>query len=434
MKRRIFVGLISLFFVVGIASVGMADNKLADTSQLGTLLIFPKVLVDSGYYSPYDGGYKSTETIIQITNTANFPVRVRCYWVTPDAQCSKPWNYSESGGQCGPPACENYYFDFGLTARQPIWFRASDGAGLAAGRFPKQDGYGELKCFAINENNVIVKWNYLKGEATIVKSYPHTIAKYNAWSFMARGAANDGRGIGLRLVAEDGTVDRKIHLSGRGVIETVNGEEVRVPNVLDACPKYLHVNFFAEDAVLLDKSGDGSLLDEEGIDRGSKHIRLFYNDLALVPCKQDFTNGGPPTVTKLEFDITNQNEVTFGNIWDCMVCMYEEDFGHISERTHVDWLFTDAGYMRVWTRGNNACDIVDGDGNVLVPAITTGLVGVHLDKWAFAKYGRFCGAEQEECPDEGAEGYGQGYYGGTATNPFGSGRITTDFILYTPNP
>jgi len=415
MKRRIFIGLISLLFVVGIGSVGWAANNTADTSQLGSLLIFPKVIVAG------DGDIH--DTIIQITNTANQGVDVKCYWLFRNCCYDLA---EEDPDHCGIPNCPWIDFELFVTKNDPVWFRASDGTPAGVPNFPPDYGDGELKCFAVNQDMKPIKWNYLKGEATIMGLYPTFAGKYNAWSFQVRGA-KIGQQVGEAIPAPypGGLDQHRIYLSGRKIQEgQTTGEPVK--GYYDSCPKFLHVNFFANGAFYKRFNMPYDVVDE--VPEHQRYAGMYGNVLGLVPCKQDFTNGAPPTVTKLEFDIYNEAEIGISSTWDCMECYYEEWFDDITEFTNVDKLQSDAGYMRVYSVGDPICDVKDRDGNVLVPSVQTGLVGVHLDKWEFQCWHR--NADGDEVVD-----FNQQCYALTATNPFGSGRVRTDTITYTPgNP
>ena len=180
-----------------------------------------------------------------------------------------------------------------------------------------------------------------------------------------------------------------------------------------ACPKYLHFNFFATRG---HRYGPDSEVEGFAVDHGEDHVGIIYNDIAIVPCKQDLTNGGPPTVTKLEMDVWNEDETKFTGAWDCLDCFYERKMEDIHDNFTIWFLKAQAAHARIWSVKNSVCDTPDA------AASQTGLLGVHLEKWYFGHH-----YHSGEVIDHRS-------YGLTATTPIPQSKIKTDFILYTPNP
>ena len=70
---------------------GAARADVSSTNA-AAILVFPKIVVDTTTGGPDE----RTDTIIQITNTADVPVNVRCFWVNANGHCSN------SGSICNP--------------------------------------------------------------------------------------------------------------------------------------------------------------------------------------------------------------------------------------------------------------------------------------------------------------------------------------------
>lgn len=125
-----------VMLVANVASAELGSDKA------GAILVFPKLLADSGVSSP-----NKVDTEIQISNTSTHQIGVRCYLVNANSHCSNagasvpgggtvPLVCTSSsectlggllpGGTC-VPAWNEQDFRFTLTARQPIVWRLSEG-------------------------------------------------------------------------------------------------------------------------------------------------------------------------------------------------------------------------------------------------------------------------------------------------------------------
>jgi hypothetical protein len=233
--------------VVSTASAEVTSDRAAG------LVVFPKLVFD---------GANGVDTEIQLSNTSNEQIKVRCFYVNANGHCSnnpefvcnaapdcRPFGI---GGQC-IPGWQEIDFEFTMSPKQPIGWNLSTGArflplsdlGLNEGSIPgaSEDPFrGELKCFQVGPDNAPVDRNDLKGEATIVTSADDLLdsRSYNAIGIPAFEGANDGDNV-LRL-----------------------GEEY------SACPSYLILDHFFEDA-------------QEPIDDA-----FVRTDITLVPCSENF--------------------------------------------------------------------------------------------------------------------------------------------------
>jgi hypothetical protein len=244
------------------SGTALAAQNVANTSQKGSLLIWPLINIDG------------TETFIEISNDSTRSVHVECYYI------------NERKGRVD--------FDFHLTGKQTVSWAVGSRVGdqVTPAAFPLHgtftggtNGYpvtnparGALICFATN-NGVTkqIAFNHLTGTATIVGSY-----RYNAWSFVARNAA--GLPESDRVV--QGTPGR-LDLTGNGA------------GTYDACPRYNIANFMP--------SG-GNL---GGLVTGA-------NFLSVASCNQDLRQDYDLHLTKLHFTTWNSHEHSFTGSYICV--------------------------------------------------------------------------------------------------------------------
>lgn len=260
---------------LGLSAMALAAQNVANVSQKGSLLIFPKI--DTSLTIIYQGVPYFRDTIVVIGNDNTKEVWLKCYWVNSDQQVED--------------------FMFRLTPNQPIWFRASDGLGTGLYEpsinpmtvppfFHGDNGTGELKCWAVDEGDLSqIVFNHLYGSAFIFDPWNHTAFQYNAWSFFARAAGDPG-------------------------VLVLDGDKY-----YDACPRYLLFNFFAA----------GS---KAGYPLADENATFINTELTLVPCHQDLRQDRFPTCTKARFDIWNENETKYTGAYQCLKCWFE---GYLSD-------------------------------------------------------------------------------------------------------
>jgi hypothetical protein len=261
----------AVFSLVLCSGTALAAQNVANTSQKGSLVIWPLVSIDQG-----------TDTVIELSNDANTRVHVECYYV------------NERKGRVD--------FDFNLTGKQTVsWSVGSlDGDQVTPAAFPTGGswsgggGYptpsiyrGELICFATNQDRTAqIAFNHLSGTATITTSYLDSsdtgAFRYNAWSFVARGAG----GTPAANNTEQGTPGR-LDLTGNGA------------GTYDACPNYNIANFMPNGASL-----------------GGVSTRANY--LSVVSCNQDLRQDYDLYLTKLQFTVWNSYENSFTGAYICV--------------------------------------------------------------------------------------------------------------------
>ena len=267
---------------------GAARADVTSTNP-AAILVFPKIVVDTTTETG-----EVTDTIIQITNTADIPVNVRCFWVDANGHCSNSNNICDPVGDPAATTCEPFEFcepgwqetdfSFSLTPKQPIDFVASkglpelplsstptDGQFNSGSILPVQEDpfVGELKCVEVDGDEKPTDRNDLKGEATIeeAEGAPQTLdvdsRGYNAIGIQAIAGENDG----------DDTL--------------VIGQEY------NACPNILILDHFFDDAV-----------------EPSVVARTVRTHLTLVPCSEDFNLQAPITTT-VQYLVFNEFEQRF---------------------------------------------------------------------------------------------------------------------------
>jgi len=312
------------------AGSAFAAQNVANTSQKGSLLIWPLITIDKG-----------ETTLIEISNDANRTVHVECEYV------------NEQKGRVN--------FDFDLSAKQTgSWdVYTTKGDQVSPAKFPTNPGRpifpdgnpykGELICFAVNEGREFqIAFNHLTGTATVVKvgeapsaevAGPKHAFKYNAWSFTARnrlGPAPDNQ------LARHGVLAGFLNLSG-GIAD----------GVYDACPAYNIANFMPSGGYLAS-------------------VKTLSNSLAVVSCGQDLRERYNIYATKLEFTVWNSLEHSFTGAHYCtdsVTDVYLSD-PPVTAGSNFDYDVLHTPNARFQVRG------VNGGGACLFATRTSGLLGV----------------------------------------------------------
>ena len=251
------------------ARPALAWQNVANTSQKGSLLIFPLITIDRTDLS---------NTFIEVSNDETSPVHIECSYI------------NEAKGRVD--------FDFTLTAKATASWDAFFGDGLGAPPFPTNGTFtpsnpfrGELICFAVDAGGANqIAFNHLTGTATVVNIDDADAAqvkqafRYNAWSFVARNKSD--------LAEADNVIQGTpgvLQLTGSGA------------GNYDACPLYNIANFNPNGAT-----------DAAGV------ITTRDNDLSVVSCNQDLRQDYLLHLTKLQFTTWNANENSFTGSYQCI--------------------------------------------------------------------------------------------------------------------
>jgi hypothetical protein len=314
-RRQVVLASVAAATMLAVAGTASADVV---SDQSGAVLIFPKIVVDtSGVFG------EPTDTELQITNTSNSIVSARCVLVDTTPRCISPTGEPDTactvageangdgrcavGSPCTPVWRKGNDFQFTLTKRQPISWKASEGlpsfpcggpvqdpnapSGCPFGSNVGSDGspsaiprvgdnpfFGEIKCAQVNPEDFRPTVGFsdgndrggdLSGKATIV-SVAGDLAvdarKYNAVALKSTGV-NNGDDV-LRI---------------GGVDAEYNG-----------CPHSL----------ILQHVFDGAQIEYNG---GSSEVTT---DVTLVSCSQDFLNDATSPIT-LQLLVFNEFEQRF---------------------------------------------------------------------------------------------------------------------------
>jgi hypothetical protein len=309
-------GLCGCAAVLGVLA---ADARADVTIDKGaSIIVYPKVVVDG-----------TRDTVIQLANTGNSMVHVKCYYVnaalfstitgspcdTPSATCAPLWQETD--------------FTIWLTKQQPTHWAASrgrrvdptdgfgyDGSGFDPGLIPPLSGFeGELKCIEVTESGEPMTGNHLKGEATIESVGPiredfgTDVSKYNAIGIQGN---------------PDVTPQNPLLLNGE---------------VYDACPNKLILNHFStlsQDPVVSELNDhfdrkDGDLQPSDGFTRIDS---ATFTEITLVPCSEDFELQLPTTST-IQFVVYNEFEERF-SASTTVTCYLSTELTYIDSPTTYD--------------------------------------------------------------------------------------------------
>jgi hypothetical protein len=252
MKKSVFVALIAIF-VVGLAGVALAGTPVAVTNGefKASYMVWPKVINTA-----------TEDTVITIFNDSSTSAFLHCYWMD---EFQVPFD-----------------FEFEITRYQTVWFKASDGGGMTENKVvevqPFHGEYGELKCWAVGDDDLPVTRNSFIGTGTIFDFVDGTAIGYNAYGFRRAGAA------------------------GTAPVLTLNGTEY------DSCPAYLLGTFML----------DGASFSDNGYT-----VEAGTAELTLVPCDQDVRQDLLPVYTKVNFTVWDEDEIGATGAYLCFKCWVE---------------------------------------------------------------------------------------------------------------
>lgn len=317
--------------VVAVIGVLTAPPVLGQVTsdQAAAILIYPHIA-----FSAAD----AVDTTVQLTNTSDRPVNVRCF-------------YQRAARDCHYTA-----FTVSLTAQQPIAWRASAGlptlplndvptnGQFNTGLVPpvSDDPYdGSLVCIAVDDSDehIPVALNVLIGQATVERRRTSSTPLFDSSAYRAIG-------IGARPEGNNG--DAALLLGGSSA-------------EYDACPLALTpMHFF-----------DGA------IDPIST-TNSISTSLVLISCSQNLTDLAPRDVT-IEFDVSNEFEQrlqTTGVLHGCEpIGPLSQIDADIPERSifHVGVMGTLTGYSRITAKDDQVGLLglmIETHRNVADPALT----------------------------------------------------------------
>jgi hypothetical protein len=291
-----------------LANVASANPSDVTTEKGGSVIILPKVV--------WDG---TRDTIIQIANINNLPAQARCFYID-----GGPLNPNLPPGPTNPQLWNETDFGIFLTKQQPTQWVASLGRRVSVDSF-KTGGYGidpglippvrkgftgELKCVQVDDSDIPLRGNSLKGEATLRRS-DGDVSKYNA--------------IALR-----GNNDPNAEVNDNPNQLNLDWTQNNGAGQYSACPDTLifnHVAYNAPDLVVEQignceltcyggtNNGKRCAVETEGTDcpLGGKCLSCpVTTNLTLVPCSEDIENQVPSSST-VQFAIWDEFERRFSS-------------------------------------------------------------------------------------------------------------------------
>ncbi|MGD9762864.1 MAG: hypothetical protein AB7V27_04030 [Candidatus Binatia bacterium] len=196
-----------------ILNAGLVRADVTSDRPAG-LIVVPKLVFDSsGVLGSGTGSGNPVDTEIQLTNTSDVPVRLRCFYVNANSHCSNfvparvcstPRDCVDTGNPANVGLCIEGWietdFNVTLTPRQPIIWTLSDGLPFPPLSFESIPGatedpfMGELKCVQVGPNDEPIDRNDVKAEATIIQWSSNGVdaRAYNGIGIQAIQGANDG--------------------------------------------------------------------------------------------------------------------------------------------------------------------------------------------------------------------------------------------------
>lgn len=383
--KKVFVFVLVLAFFAGMTGLVSAAQNVANTSQKGSLLVFPKIDVSG-----------DRDTIVMISNDYTSAVDVQCYWM------DQYQNWED--------------FSFKLTKKQPVWFSAKSGIGnVGVPPFGSFGEVGELKCWAVNAaQGEQISFNHLWGTAKVIdfrgafrdgidiKSlnwFDGWAYEYNSWNFTARGVA----------------LGQPVGTAGELVLSGADG-------AYDGCPQYLLFNIASVGA----KWGYPDYWDD-----GYFFFKNKNTDLTIALCQEDLRQDRDPNYTKLKMTLWNGYEVKYTGAWACAKCWYESYLDYLEGGAWLGWangsekflwesLHTDFAMLRVQAVASTQCP----------GSVAMGILGLSAE-FMDAYYVPFCNdlpaAEAGVMQSENFFGR-QVVVGGTTAN--GAGIYDNGFILW----
>ncbi len=318
MNRNLLLTGITLAFAL-VSQTGMAAN--ANTTQKGSLLIYPKIDVRNG-----------TSTWVRMVNDSKDPVTVKCYYMDVDKH--------------------RVDFEFPLTKNQPVLFDAATGysTSRSMNAFPQgtgYPGYGELVCFAVSDDGTSLdSHNQLSGTATVAETrsgVANGASEYSAWSFRYNSGSDNGNGNG----------NGNGHNLGSGDL-VLSGKQ----NAYDSCPAYLIGQF------------SPALSPAQG--------RQAYaaTTIDISSCSQDLRQDFERNYTKLQFDVWKYDETRLTGAYHCANSFAETTLDGVktAPQNFSAALLRDAAYYRV--QGVKSTQCTDSKPTGLVGIQTTQISGL----------------------------------------------------------
>jgi hypothetical protein len=354
--------LVGLVAGVGLFGAVPSARAVSTSDKPAAILVWPKIVVDT--LGRFNDGVPQ-ETLLQLSNTSTSNLKMAyCFYINANSHClDNPFAVCRDSSDCPSglgfspcvPGWQEIDFQILLTADQPLAWYASEGlsrgdfplegpglcttppgrlctrdqdCGFPNGRcnlgqtnlgsgippVPEDPFVGTLKCIEFDPSanppvpDESPTTNTLKGEATIltvdrastVPSDPVLVEKYNAVGLRATGITSGGL--------------RELQIGG----DVLSAE-------YQACPNTLIVDHYFDFAV-----------DPNTVPSMSPNV--FFSDLTLVPCGDDFLRQIPGRVTA-QFLVFNEFEQRFSTS-RTVNCFYESLLSNIDTSNNERSIFS----------------------------------------------------------------------------------------------
>jgi hypothetical protein len=323
-------------------AAAQAQQDRVSATEKGSVVIFSKVDIR------WDAaGFLTQDTFLSLTNDYPNDVLVQMYFINGDAPLDA------DGGERAHPGWNWVDNLLPLTGDQPTYWSAVTGQpaggglspftaldpGFPPGRpDPKTGGRmlrGYVIGWAVDNENIPIRWNHLKGEGTIVNYLEGSAWEYNSWNH----AAVTGSHGNTIVSASDGEIC--LPLDG----STYSG---------------------SFDQLLMNFQAVGSSA------FSGPRLVTSNTDLTLFPCYADLRQEtcGPVT-TKAHIDVWNMNEVKFSGAHRCITCWDQTTLDQYEVPNHflMQNLQTDHGKARIDGQMSQVCDVdVDPNDGIFPPA------------------------------------------------------------------
>ncbi|MFN8624724.1 MAG: hypothetical protein U0587_01885 [Candidatus Binatia bacterium] len=365
-------GLHRLLAVAALLAVAVCSARADVASdQAAAIVVFPKLRVDTNNVA----GKGRVDTLIRVSNTSSQSISLRCFYADATPVCS-----NGSGSCLAPGACtgvcvpqwQETDFVVNITALQPIAWLASQGAAgceeslvpgmpcfpltTAGGRIgpngqtnngsrippaPEDPFIGELKCVAVDRNDVPVERNDLKGEVQIVRADTSPFSGADVETYNA---------IGIPSIPGTNNGDNTLILGGNVCAGGANAKSIC--STAADCPGGSCVSAAeysgCPNILILDHFFDGATDPISGLP--------VTTDLTLVPCSEDFLNQAPLT-TPVQFLVFNEFEQRFSTSRR-ITCFQEFRISDIDTHTPTKSIFSAAvnGTLTGQTRMRGVAD------------------------------------------------------------------------------
>ncbi len=300
--RKALLGAVILSLCVTMAAQAQDIDDRVSTSEKGTLLFYPKVEIRWD-----DQGNLLQDTIITLANDWPANTKVLLYFVS--------------------ETCTWVDNDIYITMNEPCFWAASTGLPKGVSPwtvlgepYPDPEGSGDMimrgyvVAWAVDAINREVCWNHLYGGATLINYANGYAWEYSAYAFQALPGGDVDCPPGALLPAPYGELN-------------LNGIE------FDYAFRNLLFTFFAPGT---------DALSIPGYDVGVE------TDLTLMIACQDLRQDNyGPYCTKANFEIWNENEVSFSGMHLCFCKWYQVLLSTLGGHFLVENLQTDLGRARV---------------------------------------------------------------------------------------